>query len=84
MIKITWLNFLIIVLKFKSWSSGNAFISGAGDLRIKSRVGQIRRRIANGSPPLQHFFETSCAARAQGRADGPHQLVTRFGVIQRV
>ena len=64
-----------------SWSSGNAFVSGAGDLRFKSRAGQIGHSVANGSPPLRHFFERSCVARAQWRGDGPRQLVTRFGVL---
>ena len=48
-----------------SWSSGNAFVSGAGGLRFKSRAGQIGHSVANGSPLLQHFFERSCVARAQ-------------------
>ena len=47
-----------------SWSSGNAFVSGAGGLRFKSRAGQIKHSVANGSPVLQHFFERSCVARA--------------------
>ena len=48
-----------------SWSSGNAFVSGAGGLKCKFRAGQIGRSVANGSPPLRHFFERSCVARAQ-------------------
>ena len=48
-----------------SWSSGNAFVSGAGGLRFKSRAGQVGHSVANGSPPLRHFFERSCVARAQ-------------------
>ena len=32
-------------------------VSGAGDLRFESRTGQIEHRVANGSPPLQHFFK---------------------------
>ena len=68
----------------KSWSSGNAFVSGAGGLRFKSRAGQIGHSVANGSPPLRHFVERSCVARAQWRGDWPDKLVTRFGVIQRV
>ena len=63
---------------------GNAFVSGAGGLKFKSRAGQIGHSVANGSPPLRLFFERSCVARAQRRGDGPRQLVTRFGVIQRV
>ena len=67
-----------------SWSSGNAFVSGAGGLRFKFRAGQIGHSVANGSPPLRHFFQRSCVARAQRRGDGPRQLVARFGVIQQV
>ena len=48
-----------------SWSSGNAFVSGAGGLRFKSQNGQIGHSVANGSPPLRHFFERSCVAREQ-------------------
>ena len=40
-----------------SWSSGNAFVSGAGGLRIKSRTGQIEHSVANGSPPLLTFLQ---------------------------
>ena len=32
-----------------SWSSGNAFVSGAGGLRFKSRANQIERSVTNGS-----------------------------------
>ena len=48
-----------------SWSSGNAFVSGARGLRFKSRAGQTGHSVANVSPPLQHFFERSCVAPAQ-------------------
>ena len=48
-----------------SWSSGNAFVSGAGGQRFKSRAGQIGHSVANSSPPLQHFFKKGCVARAQ-------------------
>ena len=33
-----------------SWSSGNAFVSGAGGLRFKSQAGQIGHSVANSSP----------------------------------
>ena len=82
-IKVEFL-FLKIRYRLASWLSGNAFVSGARGLRFKSRAGQIGHSVANGSPPLRHFFERSCVARAQWRGDGPRQLVTRFGVIQRV
>ena len=44
-----------------SRSSGNAF-SFSGGLRFKSQAGQVERSVANGSPPLRHFFERSCVA----------------------
>ena len=71
-------------LAIASWSSGNAFVSKAGGLRFKALTGQIGHSVANGSPPLRHFFERYCVARAQWRGDGLRKLVTRFGVIQRV
>ena len=66
------------------WSNGNAFVSGAGVLGFKSLADQIGHSVANGSPPLQYFFERSCVARAQWRGDGPRKLLTRFGVLERV
>ena len=42
-----------------SWSSGNAFIAGAGGLKFISWAGQIVHGVANVSPPLRHFFERS-------------------------
>ena len=56
---------IIFKIEPASWSSGNAFVSGAGGLRFKSRANQIGHSVANGSPPLRHFFERSCVARAQ-------------------
>ena len=47
------------------WSSGNAFDSEAGGLRFESQGGQTGHSVANGSPPLPHFFERSCIARVQ-------------------
>ena len=41
-----------------SWSRGKAFVSESGRLKFKYRP----RQIANGSPPLRHFFERSCVA----------------------
>ena len=43
---------------FASWSTSYVFVSGAGDLRFKSRAGRIEHSTANGSPPLRHFFES--------------------------
>ena len=58
-------NKIKFIFSHKTLSSGNSFVSGAGGLRFKSRAGQIGPRVANGSPPLRHFFEKSCVARAQ-------------------
>ena len=35
------------------WSNGNAFVSGAGGLRLKYRAGQIKHSVANGSSPCK-------------------------------
>ena len=74
-----------LVYTWASWSSGNAFVSGAEGLRFKSRAGQIGHSVANGSPPLQHLFQRIYVAhRRNDCEDGPRKLVTRFGVLQRV
>ena len=44
-------------------SSTTTLVSAAEGLRFKSRAGQIRHSVDNGSPPLRHFFERSCFAR---------------------
>ena len=55
-----------------SWSSGNAFISGAVGPRFKRSAGQIGHSVANGSPLLRHFFERSCVAHWRTDAEmGP-------------
>ena len=46
---------------------------------FKSRDSQIGHSVANGSPPLQRFFERSwmlCRQLAQRREYGPRKLVT--------
>ena len=40
-----------------SWSSSNAFVSGAEDLRFKSRVGLIKHSVANSLQSLQQFYK---------------------------
>ena len=62
----------------------DAFISGAGGPRFKSRAGQIGYSVANSSPPLRHFFERRFVALGQWDKNGPCKLVAGFGVIQRV
>ena len=64
--------------------SGNAFVSGAVGLRFKSRVGQIGHSVANGSPPLRHSSKGDVLPGRNDAEMGPGQLVTRFGVLQRV
>ena len=77
--------FCLVFSQPVSWSSGNAFVCEAGGLRFKSRADQIGHSVANGSPPLQYFFERRCVAQAQWCGDGPaksfHALI---GVMQRV
>ena len=52
--------------------SSNTFISEARGQRFKSGVGQIRHSVANGSPPLGHFFKWSCVARRRNNVEmGP-------------
>ena len=40
-------------------SSDNAFVSGAGGLKFKSRAGEIGHSVANRLPSLRHSFERS-------------------------
>ena len=58
--------------QLRSSGHANVFVSGAGGLRFKSRAGQIGHSVANGSPPLRHFFERSCVAHRRIDAEmGP-------------
>ena len=60
-----------------SWSIGNAFVSGAGGLKFKSRANKIGHIVANGSSSLRQLFERSrVAASTATQRDGPHQLFT--------
>ena len=43
----------------------NTVVSGVRGLRFKYPAGQIGHNVANGSLPLQHIFERSCAARSR-------------------
>ena len=56
------------------WLSGKVLFSGAGDLRFESQAGQIEHSVANGLPPLRHFFERSelcCLGAAMTRKRTP-------------
>ena len=67
---------MIAQIARSSWSSGKAFVSGAGGLRFKFLASQIGRSVANGSPPLQHFFKRSCVAHRRNEAEeGPANLL---------
>ena len=81
---LNWLIFCAVEYVFQPArrSSNNTFVSGAGGLKFKSRTGLIGRSVANGLPPLRHFFEKSRVVRAQWRGDGLRKLVTPFDVIQ--
>ena len=52
-----------------SWSSDSEFVCGAEGLRFKSRAGQIRHSVADGSPLLQHFIGKSSLARTRNDAE---------------
>ena len=41
-----------------SWSSGNAFVSGAGGFRFKFQVGQIQRWSPQGHPWPEDTFSS--------------------------
>ena len=52
--------------------AGDAFVSVAGGLRFKSLASHDGHSVANGWPPLQHFFKGSCVEREFNNADtGP-------------
>ena len=61
------------------WSSGNAFVCRAGDLRFKSLAGQIKNGVVNDLTLLQYFFKC-CVARVQWCGDGP--LQTRYTLLR--
>ena len=62
---------LLIKILSAGWLSGNAFCTGAGGLKMKSRAGQIGHSVVS-------------VARSQLHRDGLHKLVTRFGSILRI
>ena len=75
-----------LVLHWPVGPARDAFIFGAGGLRLQI-LGRsnckYHHSVANGSPPLQHFFKKTChVARAHWCGYGPRKLVTRFGVTQ--
>ena len=62
------------------------FVSKAGNLRFTSRIGQMGYRVANESPPLQHFLKRA-VLRGHNEAEMGHwtrQLYTHFGTIQHI
>ena len=58
----------VIKKKKLSWSSYNAFASGAVGFRFKSRTGQ-NEYVTNCLPSLRHFFEKSWAALKHNTAE---------------
>ena len=65
-------NIINDLVRSASWSSGHAFVSGAGGPWFKSRAAQIGQSVANALPSLRHFFERSCVARRRNDVEmGP-------------
>ena len=52
-------------------ASGNAFVSGAGGLRFKSRAGQIGHSVANGSSPCDISSKGAVLPRRNDVEIGP-------------
>ena len=65
--------------------NGNEFVSGAGDLRFKSRAGHIGHSvIANGSLSLRKFLKkVALSAGAMMPRWAPQTCYTRFGLIMK-
>ena len=51
---------------------------GTEGMQIKSRAGEIRYSVANGSPPLRHFIKRSCVARFNDTELGPANSLHAF------
>ena len=54
-----------------SWSSGNAFIFWCGRSEIQFLFQSNEHSVANGSPPLGHFFKWSCVGGSADAEMGP-------------
>ena len=68
----------------KYWPVGQAVTLSyrAGGLIFKSQAGQIGHRVANGWPPLRHFFKSRYIQPGRYAAKNePCKFVTRFDVI---
>ena len=81
-----FVQFIILVLHWPVGPARDAFIFWAGGprLQILGRSNcKYHHRVANGLPPLQHFFKKSChVARAHWCGYKSRKLVTRFGATQ--
>ena len=71
---------MVTYLRIKR-SRGNAYVSKAGGLRIKSRAGQIGHRFANGLPPAVTYLQKELCYPGGMGEDGPRQLTTCFSVM---
>ena len=47
-------------------------------MRFKSQASQIGHRVANGSPPLLHFFKKSCVTRKCNKRGVNQKYITVF------
>ena len=61
-----------------------AFVSEAGDLRLKFWTGQIGQGVAMSSSAQRRFFKRSCVPKIQRRGDGLRKIVTSLGVMHQV
>ena len=61
-----------------SWSSSNAFVSGARGLRFKSCPSQIRHSVANRSPHCDISSKEAVLLERNDASDGPCIVHTHY------
>ena len=66
------------------WSSGYAFVSGAGGLRFKSRAVQIRHNVPTGRHRCNISSRGFVLPVRNDAEMGSRKLTTRFGVIPQI
>ena len=67
-----------------SWSSGNAFVFGAGGLKFKPWTGHIGHAVLLMARHCYISSKVAVFARVPRQENGPRKLVKRLGVIPRV
>ena len=63
------------MLTTNQWVEQNAFVSGAGNLRLRSWPDQIERN-GHGSPPFEHFLKEAVYTTGALALYGSHKLAT--------